>query len=416
MSEALLELDEEEVGVVPQSQLERAEHTVTIKVPVKMLAQCEGVVATEVLTKSGAVILPAGVDITLFESTMAGLIAKMLAHGIEWVYLHTAQNLSDNDINEIIEHVYSAGDTLISKEKARDVVKHMDSLFRTIQENDMQPEMVTSVVNMGNDLTEDILRNPSVAFSLGKVHEADEYTFVHSFNVSVLAGYLTNRIFPNDRVFLQKIITGGLLHDMGKAKIPIEVLNKPGPLTQDEFKEMKRHPSLGLMLAMHSGVKDEDILAVIGCHHEKWSGKGYPVGRKGDDIPLGARIAAVADVFDALTAKRVYKNPMSSRNAITIILKDSGVHFDSKVARELLVSLGLYPPGSIVSLSDGRVGVVVSGGGRDLMRPVVMIRSSKKPADEIPEFVDLKNAGEICINQCIGHADKREIGYDLGKE
>ena len=258
------------------------------------------------------------------------------------------------------------------------------------------------------------MKQPSVAFSLGRVREADEYTFVHSFNVAVLTGFLANKLFPDNKEFLQKMITGGLLHDMGKAKISPAVLNKPGALSQEEFKEMKRHPVLGMTLAINSGIRDEEILAVIGCHHEKWSGKGYPMGRRGMDIPLSARITAVADVFDALTAKRVYKNPMSSRNAISIILKDAGAHFDLSIARELLVSLGLYPPGSIVSLSDGRTGIVVSGSGKDLIRPVVMIRNShKKDASNAPTFIDLKSAGGLRISSYLGQAEKRELGYEL---
>jgi HD-GYP domain-containing protein (c-di-GMP phosphodiesterase class II) len=159
------------------------------------------------------------------------------------------------------------------------------------------------------------------------------------------------------------------------------------------------------------------MLAVIGGHHEKWSGKGYPQTQKATDIPESARIAAVADVFDALTAKRVYKSSMSSRNAITMILKDSGVHFDAKIARELLVSLGLYPPGSIVALSDDRMGIVVSGGGKDLVRPVVLIQNRDKDNREIgePVFLDLKTSPDICITQYLGHGEKRELGYSLSQ-
>jgi HD-GYP domain-containing protein (c-di-GMP phosphodiesterase class II) len=198
---------------------------------------------------------------------------------------------------------------------------------------------------------------------------------------------------------------------MGKAKIPLNILHKPAPLSADEFEVMKKHPNFGMAMALKIGVHDPVIIAVIGGHHEKWSGKGYPKGVKGTDIPEPARISAVADVFDALTARRVYKNSMSSRNAITMILKDSGVHFDIKVARELLVSLGLYPPGSIVALSDGRMGFVVSGGGKDLIRPVVFIKNEDK--SDVPLFINLKNEPNICISQYIGHSEKRDIGYKL---
>lgn len=409
MSEATIEMQESEVR---GDSLFDPEQGIVVRVPIRMLGECEGIVAREIVGKNGQVILPAGVDIALFEASIGALIEKMEAQGIEWVYLNTPQQLSEQDIDDIIERVYSDGDSLISKEKARDVVKHVDTLFHHVQEDDLQPEMVASISNMGVDLTEDILRNPSVAFSLGKVHEADEYTFVHSFNVSILTGYLANRLHPGNRDYLQKIIMGSLLHDMGKAKIPIEILNKPGALSPAEFKEMQKHPSLGVTLALRSGVSDPDVLSVIGGHHEKWSGKGYPKGRRGYEIPEPARIGAVADVFDALTAKRVYKSPMSSRNAISMILKDAGVHFDAKVARELLVGLGLYPPGSIVSLSDGRIGIVVSGGGKDLVRPVVMLRetSRAKTKNGAPAFIDLKSEKDLCIANYLGHGNKRELG------
>jgi HD-GYP domain-containing protein (c-di-GMP phosphodiesterase class II) len=325
------------------------------------------------------------------------------------------QQLSESDINQIIEKVYSDGSELISKEKAVTVIKGVGNMFQNIRDEDISTEISTAMANMSADLTEDLIRNPQVAFSLGKVQDADEYTFVHSFNVAVLTGFLTNRLYPNNRDFLQSVILGSLLHDMGKAKIPIEILNKPGPLTSEEFEEMKRHPNLGMSLALKSGVTDPVIINIIGGHHEKWSGKGYPKGRKGTEIPEAARIAAVADVFDALTAKRVYKSSMSSRNALTLILKDSGVHFDAKVTRELLVSLGLYPPGSIVALSDGRVGFVVSGGGKDLVRPVILLQKKDKSGDDsdVPTFLDLKSTNDICIAKYLGHGEKRDLGYNI---
>ncbi|MDR3281034.1 MAG: HD-GYP domain-containing protein [Synergistaceae bacterium] len=388
-----------------------------IKVPVQMLAESEGVIAHDVKTKKGAVIMPAGVDVSLFETSMGTIIKKMEKEGIEHVFLNIPQQLSESDINNIIEKVYSDGSELISKEKAVTVIKGVDNMFHSIREDDLSSEITTAMSNMSADLTEDLIRNPQVAFSLGKVQEADEYTFVHSFNVAVLTGFLANRLRPNDRDFLQSVIMGSLLHDMGKAKIPIEILNKPGPLTSAEFDEMKRHPSLGASMALKTGVKDPVIISVIVGHHEKWSGKGYPMGRKGTEIAEEARIAAVADVFDALTAKRVYKSSMSSRNAITLILKDSGVHFDAKVARELLVSLGLYPPGSIVALSDGKIGIVVSGGGKDLVRPVILLKEKEKDKKDgreanAPVFLDLKTTRNICIAQYLGHGEKRDLGYN----
>ena len=402
-TELMTELMEEETE-------ERGEGAV-IKVPIDTLSKSRGVVAHDIKTSKGAVILPAGVDISLFESSMGIIVGKMRDDGISHIYLNVPQQLSETDINEIIDKVYTDNTEIISKEKAVNVIKGVGSMFNTIRDEDITPEIVNRMSGMSADLTEDLVRNPQVAFSLGKVQDADEYTFVHSFNVAVLTGYLTGRIHPGDKDYLQRVIMGGLLHDIGKAKIPLDILHKPGPLSAEEFDVMKKHPNFGVAMALKTGVRDPVMIAIIGGHHEKWSGKGYPKGLKGPEIPEPARISAVADVFDALTAKRVYKNSMSSRNAITMILKDSGIHFDAKVARELLVSLGLYPPGSIVALSDGRVGFVVSGGGKDLVRPIILIKSEKE--NDVPAFIDLKNEPNVCIAKYIGHSEKRDLGYKL---
>ena len=386
-----------------------------IKIAVDDLPYSHGTVARDVKTKKGAVLLPVGVDISMFEAAMETIIGQMKNDGIEHVYLNVHHEISDYDLNRIIEKVYSDGSEMISKEKAATVIKGVGHMFQSIRVEDITPEIINTVSNMSVELTEDLLKNPNVAFSLGKVKEADEYTFVHSFNVAVLTGYLADKVRPGDRDYVQSVVMGGLLHDMGKARIPLEILNKPGPLSSEEFAEMKKHPNMGMLMAINAGVRDPVIISVIGGHHEKWSGKGYPKGIKGNDIPECARVSAVADVFDALTAKRVYKSSMSSRNAITLILKDSGSHFDIKISRELLVGLGLYPPGSIVMLSDGRKGVVVSGGGSDLVRPVILMQENEKDetTPDIPVFLDLKATPDICITHYIGHSEKRDIGYNI---
>lgn len=400
-------------GTVEASTVSPSEYKNIVKVTVEELPNCEGIIAKEVVAPNGVVILPAGVDITLFEASIGMITKKMSAYGITHVYLHATQQLSEQDIEDVISKIYTDSDTLISKDTAKAVIQEVDTLYHSFGEDDFKPEAITSLANVGHDLTSELLRNPSIAFSLGKVKDADQYTFIHSFNVAVISGYLANKLHPGDNDFVEKVVFGGLLHDMGKARVPNQVLNKPGALDADEFRIMQRHPTLGVTLALQGGVSDPVILSVIGGHHEKWSGKGYPKKRKGLEIPEAARIAAVADVFDALTAKRSYKDPMSARNAITLILKDAGVHFDAKVARELLVSIGLYPPGSLVALSDGRTGIVVSGGGKDLVRPIVLISgiSKKNEAPAPPEFVDLKSESNLCISKYLGHGEKREIPF-----
>ncbi|GHV52838.1 phosphohydrolase [Synergistales bacterium] len=382
-----------------------------VRVPVDALMESEGVLSADVLSKSGAVLLPAGVDLSLFSKVMPSFIKKMKENDIETVCINPPTQLRDDDIEEIISKVYSVEGSIITKERAQSVVNNVDHAFKEIMNNSqMGPDIVNNLTNVGSSLAEDILRNPSVTFSISKVRDVDEYTFIHSFNVAVLTGFLANRMYPNNKAYVHRLVVGALMHDLGKAQVPLEILNKPGPLTKDEFDQMQRHPGIGLELAKEAGVTHSDILDVIVGHHEKWSGHGYPNHLSGSAIPTSARIAAVADVFDALTARRVYKNPMPSRNAISIILKDSGVHFDKNISRELLTSIGLYPAGSMVMLSNGKMGVVVTSNGADLVRPVVMLRQSKKAdPSEPPTFVDLKRDKSIHITTYVGQADKRDM-------
>lgn len=146
-------------------------------------------------------------------------------------------------------------------------------------------------------------------------------------------GYYSKKLTPK---FISDVEMSAPLHDIGKINIPDAVLNKPGKLTDEEYEIMKTHTTAGkqIMEKAISTVKGESYLKearnMAAYHHEKWDGSGYPEGLKGEVIPLSARIMAVADVFDALTAKRVYKDPMPFEKAMDIIIKDSGTHFDPK--------------------------------------------------------------------------------------
>ena len=177
---------------------------------------------------------------------------------------------------------------------------------------------------------------------------------------------------------------GGILHDLGKAKVPHEILNKPAKLTDEEFAVMKQHPTLGVQLAVESGVTDERTLTVIRGHHERYGGGGYPNNLDKKDLPIEARIAAVADVFDALTAKRVYKDPMPGRDAIELMTGAMAAHFDPAVMRVLLLAVGIYPAGTLVELSDGSVGAVIGTTGTDVVHPQVALRYDrfKKPVTD----------------------------------
>lgn len=237
-----------------EGELPQPEEKKIINVKVEMLADCIGVTASDVIGKNGVVILPAGVDLSVIESSIETLIEKMKRHNITNILITAPNKLSEKEIDEIIDNVYSDNERLISKDKTRNIIKNIDTLFQmTNQDDTIPPEIITSIYNMSEDLTANIMSNPSAILSLAKVKEADEYTFVHSFNVSVLTGFLGSKLYPNNREFISTLVIGGILHDIGKAHIPPEILQKPGRLTQEEFEVMKHHPELGVKLAVKSG-------------------------------------------------------------------------------------------------------------------------------------------------------------------
>jgi HD-GYP domain-containing protein (c-di-GMP phosphodiesterase class II) len=230
-------------------------------------------------------------------------------------------------------------------------------------------------------------------------------------NVALISGFIANKLFPNNDEMVQILSIGGILHDIGKARIPSNILNKPGPLTNSEFEVMKKHTIYGEDLAKKFGVSDSRVLSIIRGHHERFSGNGYPDILDSEAISKEARIATVADVFDALTAKRVYKEPLECKEAITLMIEKMSTYFDPQVLRYLIISVGLYPAGSAVNLSDGSIGIVVGTRGEDLIRPQVMIKFDKngKKVEDI-HIIDLSVKNESLFIKNVIH-DFGKIGF-----
>ena len=154
----------------------------------------------------------------------------------------------------------------------------------------------------------------------------DEYTAGHNYRVAMYGLQLAQEMNLNTEL-LRALARGGLIHDVGKIQVPGSILNKPGKLTPDERNIIEHHPMTGYEMCKYIGFMDEE-LSVIRHHHEKWDGTGYPDRLKGTEIPQLARILAVADVYDALTSRRAYREPWSHERALQVIVEDSGTHFD----------------------------------------------------------------------------------------
>jgi uncharacterized domain HDIG len=223
-----------------------------------------------------------------------------------------------------------------------------------------------------NGFIDSVFRNESAAAAIGRLKSFDEYTYTHCINVSILAVILGRKL-GYAREKLEVLGIAGLFHDVGKATIPEAILNKPGKLTDEEMAVMRTHPLRGYKLLREQ--KDIPVEVLRGCleHHEKHDGSGYPRGLKGDAISDYSRLLAVVDVYDALTSRRVYKEPMPPGKVLGMMYTWRVTDFHPNIVEQFIKSLGVYPVGSLVRLSSGDHAVVVDHNPAAPLSPLVRI-------------------------------------------
>lgn len=207
------------------------------------------------------------------------------------------------------------------------------------------------------DCVHSILRNPDALLWMSKIRSQDEYTAEHCLNVCILA-IAFGRHLGMSESDLEKLGLCGLLHDVGKMRVQPEVLHKPSALNEKEQAAMRAHATHGRNLLMASPGIPNSTVDVAYSHHEKVDGTGYPRGLKAAGISELAKIISIVDAYDAMTADRCYSPSIPSTEALKIIFKDRGTHFDDRFALEFIKSVGLYPPGTSVELVNGLIGIV----------------------------------------------------------
>ncbi len=259
-------------------------------------------------------------------------------------------------------------------------------------------------------ILESLNRNVDALFSLCKLRHRDDYTYTHCVNVSVLSAMFARGLgMSNDT--LQGIGLGALFHDVGKAMIPLHILQAPRRLNDDEMAIMKRHPQLGFdYLQTYKGAPRE-VLQVTLEHHEQYCGKGYPKALEPDSISLPGRIAAVVDVFDALSSKRVYKDPMPLSKALSILYSMREKEFFPGMAERFIRLLGVYPMGSAVELEDGSRGVVFRSNPANPMKPAATLVRDKDGKKLSQTILNLSEEGIPAIRRTI---TAEELGVDPG--
>jgi len=214
-----------------------------------------------------------------------------------------------------------------------------------------------------------------VYINLNEFRRFDNFTYVHSINVAILAALIGSQMGYEGQT-LRNLTIGAIFHDIGKSSIPLKILNKPEGLTKEEFEIIKRHPVIGAEMLRYSNIPSE-ALSIVRHHHERWNGEGYPDSLKQRAIDINSQIVAVADVFDALVADRPYRKGFPPYHALEIIIAGSGKEFNEDIVKSFRQCLILYPQSSIVTLNTGEVGTVIAIHQDYPSRPLVKILFDK---------------------------------------
>ncbi|MDR3563745.1 MAG: HD-GYP domain-containing protein [Negativicutes bacterium] len=277
----------------------------------------------------------------------------------------------------------------ILHEKTRvEAVRQVGNTFTQLR--DTKVLNVAGLNNAVKMIIEDIIDNRDVLIHLTDVRVYDDYTFGHSVNVCLISTMIGLKMGMNGRE-LQEMAVGAILHDIGKMTLPLPVLNKKTPLTPKEWDLIRGHAATGFEILRHPGSIPLISGHVAFQHHENYDGTGYPRALSGEEIHRYARIAAVADLYDAITSDRPHRLAMLPHEAYEVILGSRGTKLDPEITDVFLQNVSLFPLGSVVALDTGEIGVVVKLIPKLQARPIIKIvydRSGKNILDQ-PRLVDL---------------------------
>jgi putative nucleotidyltransferase with HDIG domain len=263
---------------------------------------------------------------------------------------------------------------LIARELQDEAIQYLEEMFTlTPDVGNLHDSAIQFVQQLGmvvEQLVETLTADENTLVNINDLRSYDEYTYHHSLSVAVLAIAIGQRLGYSD-LQLNNLGKCAILHDIGKTAVPLEIIKKPARLTAQELDVMKTHALAGYHYLTECGVEEHNILAGVLHHHERVDGSGYPLGIAGDSIPLFGRVIAVADVYDALTSNRPYRQPNRPAEAVEYIMGGIDSSFDFDIVHAFVHKLDLYPIASFVHLSNGANAVVLDN--KNQMRPVIRL-------------------------------------------
>lgn len=345
-----------------------------VKVPLSQLKPGMRL-AKDVIPVDGRLLLLAGFAIKPL------YIRKLEAFNIEYVYIEEGEFTPIEEFEE--EKVYN---------HAAVTIKNIFTLVREGENTN-----VSVVRDTVSEILQNVIKNENIMLQLTGIRDIDNYTFLHSVDVCIYSTIIGKKLgYGEDH--LMALGMGAILHDIGKCKIPISILQKPDKLTIREFNEMKLHTVYGCEIIKSIYGLSSKIANIAFQHHEKWDGTGYPFGLKENSIDPLARIVTLADVYDALTSDRVYKRRELPHTAAEYIKKNSGSLFDPFIVEMFINSIVVYGDGTLVLLNTGELGSIISSGSVGGTRQKVNVFSAKSgPPVLKPYIIDLNERNDIDI-------------------
>ena len=345
--------------------------------------------------------------------------AEVRALGMKEIYIDTSRGLDlveaptqaerEHQVNEALQALATDTAPAVPRASLQHEVERTQKLHREANRivrdvmgdirlgKQIQMEQVEPLVAR---IVDSIFRRADALAPLARLKEHDEYTFQHSVSVCVLMTSFA-RTLELPREIIHEIAVGALLHDVGKARVADEILNKPAKLTDAEFAKMKNHVVQSKIILQDTPGISDIALDVAAQHHERFDGTGYPNKLKGDEISLYGQMGAIVDVYDAITSNRVYHKGMAPTEALRKLLEWGKFHFKPELVQAFIRAVGIYPTGSLVRLESRRLAVVQAQNPDQLMQPVVKLVLHTRGYYLTPEVVDLRHS----LDRIVGHED-----------
>lgn len=321
-------------------------------------------VGKSIYSDNGSVLVNYKVKLT------SSLIRRMKEKGLPGLYIDDTLS-EDITIEELISDELEV--------KASQALKKMD---------------IDAALTVADEITSALSKDGEVSVNLVSLRTNSDYTYKHSVNVAILS-VITGMGLGLKKSMLQELSAAGLLHDIGKVNIPPAILDKEGPLTEEEYDIIKNHSEYG-----YQKIKDNVLISSktkmgVYSHHENINGTGYPLGLAGDQIYMFAKIIHIADVYDALISERIYKRAHSPAEAIEFLMNNAGTMFQPEYVKAFLTYIPVYPKGRNVILSTGATAVVVENRQHNTLHPIVrLLDETEKTIDlSLPENSDIVITG-----------------------